>query len=191
MKFFGLFLVLCLNSFAYSSEIQVSDSIEVLAVNGVKTTSSFFGSNKIEVEDGSHQLVVKYNHKFRNDEILESKPYIFTIEVEGNTKLTTDRFTTYAQAKNSIKKDIAWHVENQQRKYTIESADKLKGKGFMPYRNIELLVQEYNQLNNISSTEPIDQEVLNNKASKNYLIEQYKAATQEQKNQFKMWFIQH
>ena len=51
MKIFGFFLALCLSSFVYSSEIQVSDSIEVLAVNGVKTTSSFFGSNKIAEHD--------------------------------------------------------------------------------------------------------------------------------------------
>jgi len=191
MKILGLVLALMASSFVYSSDIIIGKSIELLAVDGVKNKTSFFGSDKIEVEDGSHQLVVKYKHKFRNGDTLESDPYIFNIEVGGNTELNTDKYSTYALAKEQLKTDISWHVKNQNRQYTINNTDKLKGEGFMPFRNIELLVQEYNQLNNIASTEPVNQDILNNKNAKNYLIEQYKAANQEQKNQFKLWFIQH
>lgn len=196
MKVFGIILALSVSSFAYSGQIITSDNVEVLALDGVAIKDGFFSKQKLEAENGARQIVVRYaqkfrnNNKFKNNGSLQSKPYIFMIEVDGETKLTTNKYTTYAQANRNLKEGLVWNVDNQKRQYTIEKTDELKGKGFMPYKNIELIVQEYNYSGNIASTEPINQDILNNKFSKSYLIEQYKAASQEQKQQFKLWLIQ-
>jgi len=187
MKVLGLFLILSVSPFVHSSEIVVNNRINILAVDGVKTKSTFFGKNKVEVEDGTHQIVVRYNHKFKNDDRLESRPYIFDIDVQGDTALSTDKHTTYAQAEENLKQGLTWYVKNQTNEYTIDNAAQLNGQGFMPYRDIEKLVSNFNQENGLSITTDNGNEGNN----KNYLIEQYKAATQEQKQQFKAWFIQH
>jgi len=184
-------MALIISNLAYSSEIIVSKSIQVLAINGKEINESFLSKNKIEVEDGSQQIVVRYSHRFRNNDLLESKPYIFTIDVQGDTTLATDQFTTYAQAAANIKKQINWHINNQNKSYTLNNADQLQGKGFMPYRNIEQLIQEYN--GTVNSAVPSESQLSldGDQNAKDYLIKQYKAASQEQKDRFKMWFIQH
>jgi uncharacterized protein YccT (UPF0319 family) len=189
MKLLGLLFILVISPFTYSSEFIVSNNIQVLAINGIKFENSFFGDNKIELENGPHQLVVKYSNTFRNKDLLESTPYIFMIDVDGKTTLETDDFSTYAQADKYIKEGVKWYIDNNKGKFTIEKSEQLKGRGFMPFHDIESIINEYNQANNLPAMN--DQNNTNGPLSKNYLIEQYKAASQEQKDQFKQWLIQH
>ena len=185
MKVLVLFLALIVSPFTLSSEVIIGDNIQVLAVNGVKVSHSFFGENKINAEDGPLQIAVKYSKKFKGKSLLESKPYLFNIDVQGETKLETAKFTTYSRVKSYIKKQITWSVTNKKKQYSITDATQLKGKGFMPFSKIELIIKEHNQAN-----DPTHDASPNNHQS-NDLIEQYKAATQAQKDQFKTWLIQH
>lgn len=192
MKITGFILALAISPLAFSSQIMVSKNIEVLAVNGVETETSFLGSNKIEVDDGKQQIVVRYSRTFGKEDLIESKPYIFNIDVDGDTKLNVDKFNSKSHAKSKINKDLTWHVTNANKDYKITGADQLIGNGFMPYSDIEELITEYNQKNNISTLEakPSKANVSTTKNG-NVLIEQYKVSTKAQKKQFKMWLIEN
>jgi len=185
MKALGLFLILTASPFVHSGEIVVNNRVNILAVDGVKINDSFFNENKFEVKDGTHQIVVRFNYKFKNKDRLESRPYIFDLDVKGKTSIKTDKYTTHAQTEKNMKQGLTWYVKNETKQYVIKDAAQLKGQGFMPYRDIEKLVRHYNQENGFISDDSQDG------SDKNYLIEQYKAATPEQKQQFKAWFIQH
>ncbi len=184
MKFAGLFLTLAISPFAFSGEIVTSNDVEVLALNGAKVKGTFFGDDTLKVADGQQQVVVRYSNNFRDERLLESRPYILTIDVDGKTEITTNKLYSFSQATQKINVGLDWFVGNQQREYQVESPEQLKGDGFIPYADIEGLVSDYNQKNNIEVTSNSVKKVTTNS-----LIEQYKAADIEQKKQFKMWLI--
>ena len=184
MKFTGLFLTLAISPFAFSGEIVASKDIQVLALNGAKVSSSFLSVKNIKAEDGNQQVVVKYSTNFRDGGLLESRPYILTVDVQGKTEITTNKLYSYAQASQKLRTGLEWFVENEKEQYQVKTAEQLKGDGFIPYSDIEGLVNTYNNDNDI--------EVTSNSVKKittNSLIQQYKAADIEQKKQFKMWLI--
>lgn len=189
MKYHVLILALAVSPLTYSGEITVDSEIDVLAVNGLETKTSIFGNNKIEVNDGTQQIVVKYSRTFGNEDLVESKPYIFNIEVNGPTHIKTEKITSKSHASRKINKDLSWYVTNSQKEYVIKNADKLTGKGFMPYSDLEGLIADYNQDNNINQSAKMTTPI--NTKGKNMLIEQYKVATKAQKKQFKMWLIEN
>lgn len=196
MKFSPLILALVFSPLTFSGEITVDNDIKVLAVNGVETKMSFFGSNKIEVDDGPQQLVVKFSRTFGNEDLIESKPYIFTVDVYGNTNIKTDKFRSKSHAANNVDKNITWYVTNSKREYAIKNSDTLNGKGFMPYSDLEGLIDDYNHQHNITDeVNNISKKTVaahsEKDSSKNALIEEYKIATKEQKKQFKMWLIEN
>jgi len=184
MKFTGLFLTLAISPFAFSGEIVTSNDVEVLALNGEKVKGSFFGDDTLKIEDGQQQVVVRYSNNFRDERLLESRPYILTIDVNGKTEITTNKLYSFSQATQKISVGLDWFVENQKGEYKVEDAEQLKGDGFIPYADIEGLINEYNQKNNLEVTTNSVKKVTTNS-----LIEQYKAADIEQKKQFKMWLI--
>ena len=184
MKFAGLFLTLAISPFAFSGEIVTSNNIEVLAINGAKIKGTFFGDDTLKVADGQQQVVVRYSHNFRDERLLESRPYILTVDVNGKTEITTNKLYSYSQATQKINIGLDWFVENEKKQYKVEGAEQLKGDGFVPYADIEGLVNDYNQENNIQVTSNSVKKITTNS-----LIEQYKAADIEQKKQFKMWLI--
>lgn len=197
MKKVGMLVALAISPVIYAGEILTQQDVEVMAVNGKEVKSSFFSDHKIEVEDGKHQVVVRYSKNFKNDSLVESRPYIFEIDVQGDTTISTDRFTRKSQAQSNIKKGLTWSIENKQGTQTISHAEQLQGKGFMPYSNIESLIASYNQQNNISiaTTEvatPTNSEkstALPETSNTNPIIEQYKLASKEQRKAFKIWLI--
>jgi len=184
MKFSGLLLTLAISPLAFSGEIITSNDIQVLALNGDKIKSSFIGKNKLEVKDGKQQLAVRYSASFNNERLIESSPYLLTIEVDGKTTISTDKLYSQTHATQEIKKGLNWHVTNDKGQYTVEKAIELKGEGFLPYSDIEGLIAESNQQNNIDLTSGSVKKVTTNS-----LIEEYKAASVAQKKQFKIWLI--
>ena len=184
MKFTGLFLTLAISPFAFSGEIVTSNDVEVMALNGTKIKSAFLGEETIKVKDGLQQIVVRYSYNFRDGRLIESRPYIFTIDVNGKTEIRTNKLHSSSQASQKINVGLDWFVTNENTKYKVKKAEQLQGDGFIPYSDIEGLVNTYNQKNNL--------QVSSNSVKKittNGLIEQYKAANLEQKKQFKMWLI--
>ncbi|WP_409439409.1 DUF2057 family protein [Psychromonas sp. GE-S-Ul-11] len=184
MRITGLILSLAISPFAFSGEIVTNNDLQLMAVDGAKVKSSFFTDNSLEVKDGTHQVVVRYSNAFRDERLLESRPYVFNIEVKGNTNISTNQLLSYAQAEQKISTKLDWFVENDSGEYQVETSDQLHGEGFAPYADIEGLVGKYNQKNNLQVTEGSV-----TKITTNSLIEQYKAADAEQKKQFKIWLI--
>ena len=187
MKTLVFLLIFVISPFVFSNELIIGDNIRVLAMDGVKTKNSFFNNNSIQVTEGSHQIVVRYVKKFKKKGLVESKPYIFNIEVKGTTLLKTGNYSNYTRIAKQLKNGLTWQIKNKQKEYTIEKTAELQGKGFMPYSNIELLIKEYNKKNDPNKT-TINDELTNNHLPENYLIEEYKKATQKQKEHFKAWF---
>lgn len=184
MKFSGLLLTLAISPLAFSGEIITGNDIQVLALNGNKVKSAFVGSQKLEAKDGKQQLAVRYSGSINNDRLMESRPYLLTIDVDGKTTISTDKFYSKVHAEQLMKAGLTWYVTNDQGKYTVEKATELKGEGFLPYSDIEGLIAESNQQNNIDLTSGSVKKVTTNS-----LIEEYKAANVEQKKQFKIWLI--
>lgn len=186
MKIPALLLTIVVAPFAHSGEIITNNNIEVLAINGTEVTSSIFNTQKLEVEDGQQQLVLKYTKTFNKSDLVESRPYIVEVEIKGKTTLNTDKINSKAVAINKMNKGLNWHVSNDDGQYTIKGAEQLIGKGFMPYSDIEGLVENYNKKNNSQRLTVNNQE---GQSTENLIIEQYKLATKEQKKQFKIWLI--
>ena len=186
MKIPALLLTIAIAPFAHSGEIITNKSIEVLAINGTEVTSSIFSTQKLEVEDGKQQLVIKYINTFNKSDLVESRPYIVEVEIKGKTTLSTDKINSKAVALNKIKKGLSWNVSNDDGQYTIEGAEQLIGKGFMPYSDIENLVENYNKKHN---SKRLTVKNRNEQSTENLIIEQYKLASKEQKKEFKIWLI--
>lgn len=184
MKFTGLFLTLAISPFAFSGEIVTSNNVELMALNGSEIKGAFFGDNSAKVEDGLQQIVVRYSNNFRDERLLESRPYILTIDVKGKTEVGTNKLNSYSQASQKVNAGLDWFVKNDQTEYKVKEVEQLKGDGFIPYGDIEALVNAYNQKNNIQVASGSVKKITTNS-----LIEQYKAADLEQKKQFKMWLI--
>jgi len=184
MRIAGLILSLAISPFAFSGEIVTNNDLELMAVDGTKVKSSFLSDAKLEVKDGTHQVVVRYSNAFQDERLLESRPYIFNIKVNGKTTISTVKLYNYVQAKQKISTHLDWFVKNDAGKYQVESSEQLHGEGFAPYADIEGLIAKYNQKNNLQVTEGTV-----TKVATNNLIEQYKTATPEQKKQFKIWLI--
>jgi uncharacterized protein YccT (UPF0319 family) len=185
MKIAGLFLTLAVVSpFTFAGEIVTPIDVELLAVNGEKVKSPFIGQKTFEVADGKQQVVVRYSRTFNGERLTESRPYIMVVDVAGKTEISTDKLTSYSQAVQKVRSKLDWYVKNEKTEYTVKAAEELKGDGLIPYSNIEGVVAEYNDDNNLQVT-PTSV----SKVTTNNLIEQYKAASVEQKKQFKMWLI--
>lgn len=184
MKFSGLLLTLVFSPLAFSGQIITDNSIQILALNGVKIETSFIGSDKLEVKDGKQQLAVRYSTSFNNERKIESRPYLLTIDVAGKTTISTDKFYSQVHASHKIKTGLSWYVTNNKGEYAVENSVELEGKGFLPYSDIEALISESNQKNNIEIASGSVKKVTTNS-----LIEEYKAANVEQKKQFKIWLI--
>ncbi|MEL0628557.1 DUF2057 family protein [Psychromonas aquatilis] len=188
MKFSGLLLTLAISPLAFSGEIITTNDIQILSINGTEVESSFFEDGALTTKDGEQQIVARYSRTFRDKPILESRPFIFNIDVAGKTTLTTEELNSYSQAKNEISKGLNWYVKNEQKSYTVDNPEELIGKGFLPYSDIGALVAQYNIDNNlVVSNAPDIQSVT--KMKTNSLIQFYQSATPEQQQEFKEWYM--
>jgi len=188
MKIAGLFLTLAISPIAFAGQLVTDNNIKIIALNGEKVKTSIGNDDAVEVKDGQQQVVLRYIDSFRGERLIESRPYILTVDVAGKTKISTNSLNSYSQAEQQIRRGLDWNVENDQGQYKVEDAEELRGDGFMPYSDIEGLIAQYNEDNNLnvsntSSTATIE------KVTTNSLIEQYKSATLEQKKQFKIWLL--
>lgn len=83
--------------------------------------------------------------------------------------------------------------------YEIQDSNILKGKGFMPYSDIEKLVVKYNQQKNITlvsstivttATMAIATNLTTQQETENTLISLYQQSSKEQKKTFRRWLVE-
>ena len=142
----------------------------------------------------SHQIVVRYSTQFNNDELIESRPAIFTIDLQQDTSISVKHINNKRQAEKQIKAGLEWQVTSADKQYQIDKSDTLEGKGFMPYSDIEGLIVAYNLENNIVTAENLQgsNEVTSQRtvANGNDLISIYQQSSKEQKKAFRLWLVE-
>lgn len=150
MKKITSILALLLVQNSYALELEGINGVDILAINGKTVKTSFFASNSAtELAAGTHQIVVRYSSKFNNDELIESRPAIFTLDLQQDTQINVENVNSHRQAEQAMRKGFTWQVINADTKYNVENSETLVGKGFMPYSNIEGLIATYNKEHNI------------------------------------------
>ncbi|MEI6897723.1 MAG: DUF2057 family protein [Psychromonas sp.] len=190
MKKLTTLLALILVQNSYALQLEGVNGVDILAIDGKTIKTEFFSSQANEIKAGEHQIVVRYSNKFHNQNSVESRPAIFNIDVQQDTKISAINVNSYTQAKRSISKGITWQISSEDKQYDIENSDTLAGEGFMPYSNITALVADYNQSNNIEVsgiTAMASAEVINANAG---LVERYQQASHAEKKAFRLWLLE-
>jgi len=158
MKKITSILALMLVQNSYALELQGVNGVDILAINGQEVESGFFvKSSANELSPGTHQIVVRYSVNFNNDELITSRPSIFTIDLQQDTKISAFDVNTKYKAERAVRKGVTWEVITADNKYNIENSDILRGEGFMPYSDIAGLVEAYNKEHNIIIAQPVEE----------------------------------
>ena len=195
MKFLVVFLSLVLIPFSHAATLKGTNGVELLAIDGQKIKTGMFQSGDLNVTDGEHQVVVKYSKRVKDD-MVYSKPYIFVVDIKGDTEITVKRFNSTSQAKYAVKKGLNWIVKNDlaTKKITGEVIFK---EGVQIHPDIEKLIAEYNKANGLG---PVDEkpalltctpEQLLNQSKSQQLIDIYHSATVDEKKAFRIWLIEN
>jgi len=198
MKKIFTILALIFMQNSYALELQGVNGVEILAIDGKKITSSLFKSDEVpEITPGEHQIVVRFSNTYYNDQLVRSRPSIFTLDLQQDTKISVSGLTTDAKAERAIRKGIVWEVITKDNQYNIKDSDILMDKGFLPYSDIEAVIEKYNQKNNISEPALITAvAVVDNKVTATAidasvpLITLYQQASREEKKAFRLWLLE-
>jgi uncharacterized protein YccT (UPF0319 family) len=196
-----------MSSFSLAATLIGEHGVEIVAIDGEEVESGFFGSEDSQLSDGNHQIVVKYAKNFRKDERVESRPYIFDLNIKGDTKISVDNINSQNQAERAIRDGLVWIVKNDGPIQTIEDSAQLTDDGYFPYRNIKKLITAYNQENDITLTsvtttrqaEEIKatgqpkkhkMKTMGEQSKTQQLVETYKAATKSERKAFRIWLLE-
>jgi len=196
MKKITTILALLLAQNCYALELTGVNGVEILAINGKEVNSSFFSKDNTDIEAGKHQVVVRYTSQFNNDEIVESRPAIFTLDLKQDTKISVEQMNNQRQAEKKIKAGLTWQVVSEDKQYEIKNSDTLKGQGFMPYSDIEKLIITYNEKQNITlatapvvATTAVATKTAPQVTDENALVTLYQQSSKEQKKAFRLWLL--
>jgi len=160
MKKITSILALLLVQNSYALELKGIDGVNILAINGEEIESGFFGSDSTsELDAGTHQIVVRYSANFNNEDLVTSRPSIFTIDLQQDTQISAFNVNTKYKAERAVRSGMTWQVISADNKYNIENSDTLRGEGFMPYSDIKGLITAYNKEHNIIIAAPVEQKV--------------------------------
>ncbi len=194
--------------FLHAGELVSTNGVEILAVDGKKVKQHLFSSDKLEVDDGPHQVAVMYKGQFKNSDIISSKIHIFDIDTQGDTEISIKRFGNSMQAKNAINKGIEWIVKNDEKTTMVTNSDIISGEGLFPNSNVEKLISDYNQQHNITvQTEAAPATLAMpaatvpalttttatttiNTSNTALLIETYQKASKQEQKAFRMWLLE-
>jgi len=178
------------------------NGVQILAVDGQKVEGGFFSSKTPEVSQGNHQVVVRYSKSFRESDIVESKPHIFTLNITGDTLITLKEMRNQSQAENALRKGLTWIVKDNGQTQEIVGSDTLSGEGYLPYRDIEKLISAYNQEKGISiasaaipivAAANVNSENVSdntNQTTTGQLMKLYHSASKEEKKGFRIWLLE-
>jgi len=161
MKKITSIVALLLVQNSYALELEGINGVDILAINGEEVESGFFiTSSAKELSAGTHQVVVRYSANFNNDELITSRPSIFTIDLQQDTQISAFDVNTKYKAERAARDGMTWQVISADNKYTVENSDILRGKGFMPYSDIAGLVAAYNKEHNIIIASAVEEKVV-------------------------------
>ena len=170
MRHFLAFIItfLFISSASQAAILSVGDGLRILAIDGQVITEK--NTLPVEIEKGKRQLVIRYNtslkennsvfsNSYRNSnnkrEIVSSSPYIFFVNINQDTQISVQKFSSAFQAKSAIQRGLVFIIENEQeqkqKQKLIDNADKLKGNGVNPFSpvNLKPLIDSYNQAHDI------------------------------------------
>lgn len=139
---------------ANAAQISLDKNIEVLVVDGKeKKVSQWTSPSHIELSEGSHQIVARFDGEVRDgskDEIFTSRPYIFQIDVDNqDLKLTLPNLTLLSQTEAHFRRGAEWQWERQDGSKFDANAVMLQGQGFAAFSDMEKVVADYNRENGI------------------------------------------
>jgi uncharacterized protein len=199
----AILLTLAMIPSTYALNLTGINGVKILAVNGKAVASSFFSEDKNELKAGEYQIVVRYSTQLRNESRIESRPSIFTIDLQEDTEISVNRMKSQQQAKKKINAGVTWQIISKNKQYQVSDSDMLKGSGFMPYDDIEGLITQYNEKNNIAliktaktaiaampSVDTIAATTTDLSKVNMTLESLYQQATKEEKKTFRLWLLE-
>lgn len=190
MKKVTTILALMLVQNSYALELEGINGVNILAIDGKTIKTNFFAKKINQLEAGEHQIVVRYSEKFQRDKLLESRPAIFNIDIQQDTKISVSKINNYQQAQRAIRDGVAWQVISTDNQYVINNSDSLVGKGFMPYSDIERLVTTYNQEHNITTQGETSLSKMKAASVDADLVTHYQQSTLTEKKAFRLWLLE-
>ncbi|MEH6454152.1 MAG: DUF2057 domain-containing protein [Psychromonas sp.] len=202
MKGLVLILSLMVLPFSHAATLSAGNSVEILAVDGKDHDSGFLEKGTVNLSEGKHQIVIKYEKNFKKGGLVTSKPYIFDLKITGDTVISVKKFNNERQAQNNVNRGLTWIITDQKNTYNVSDADQLQASGFLPYSDLEKLITEYNQQNGVvltattatvAGTAAVVNSTSNNvsgSVTQQQLIDTYNSASKEQQKAFRIWLIE-
>lgn len=146
---FGALSSIALN--IHAAEVKFHQDVEVLVVNGLDAAKY---DKDYQLRDGYNQVVVQMVKKFGNkgsQDLFESKPYLVSFNAsQDDIDVLPPRVSSKQHAENVFAGHPEWRVLAKGHEIDSKSAF-LKGKGgFVPYWDMEELVEDYNIEHGIS-----------------------------------------
>jgi uncharacterized protein YccT (UPF0319 family) len=137
---------------AFGAELVINKENSALALNGVK-----FEESKVDLVAGTHQIVARYSfqlpEKGNKKKRIQSevKVFQFTVANQETIRLIAPNFARYSQAEYAFNNDsIDWRLEDENGDPVEFTVDFIPGRsGFLPYGDIERVVEDYNKKNSI------------------------------------------
>ena len=203
----NVFLIAALVSFSSQAiEVEVGENIEFMVANGKEVGSLMAPAKTLDLPQGKHQLVVRYNASVKDgsrNKFFTSRPYIFEADIQQATVINLPKMKRYSQVESHFQSGPKWTFEYQDGTSAPVSYDKLVGSGFSPYGDMEGLVAEYNKERGISFTNNQFEKLTDVAVSVSDTGEVnitgdattqlklwYTKATAEERKTFKLWMVE-
>ncbi len=137
---------------ALAAIVTVDKPISVMGINGTQ-----YEESTIELGAGTHQIVARYSFqlpdKGNKKKRIQSEVKVFTVTIDEQESidLLAPRFNRYAQAEFAFNNDkIDWSFVDQDGNRLSYEVEHIPGRpGFLPYGDIERVIEDYNTKNNI------------------------------------------
>jgi len=200
MRFLVLFLSLVLIPISHAATLKGVNGVELLAIDGQKISSGMLNSKDLNVTNGEHQVVVQFAKRINQQNMVYSRPTIFSINVVGDTEIKVRNFRDVNQAESTVRKGLVWVVNNDKETIKVTDGEELFEEGFQIKPDIEKLIAKYNQTNGIMEPALVDSnkvqieentfkgENMHNKTQQ--LITIYQKSSLEEKKAFRMWLLE-
>jgi uncharacterized protein YccT (UPF0319 family) len=201
MRFLVVLLSLALIPLSHAATLKGANGVELLAIDGQKVKVGMLQNKDINVSDGNHQIVVQFSKRINKQGMVYSRPHIFSLDVQGDTKISIRNFNSKTQAEHAIRQGLTWIVKNGKETQKIVESDVLFEEGVQINLNIEKLIVAYNQKN--GNALPVasfanqqsdslagspQQKAMQSKTQQ--LIEIYRSTSIEEKKAFRMWLLE-
>lgn len=148
-----LFSLLLCPTVSFSATLDVSKSVEIMALNGKKT------SEIDTLPVGKNQVILAYSESLKDgskSNRFTSSPLVLTVSVdkdEDTLVLSHRIFKTYDKAKSAFARNsVGWKLATNGKEEPVDLV-KLPGRpGFMPYSDLEGVIGDYNRSQGIILT---------------------------------------